>query len=77
MICPACKEDADLYPVEFSLIPGWRGFKCQSCIDNNIEPRFTVVLASLTRQDTPYLEAIMNYNYVGPPITVVESSPRD
>lgn len=77
MICPACKKDAELYPAEFSMIPGWRGFKCQTCIDNKIEPRFSVVLASLTQQDSPYLEAIMNYSYKGDPITVAESRPRD
>lgn len=75
MICPSCSKDADLFPAQFNLIAGWRAFKCQECIDTGMEPRFTVVLAALTNQDTPYMEAITNYTYYGPPITAAEIIP--
>lgn len=72
MICPACVTEADLFPAKFDLIEGWHAFKCQECIDNNIHPRFTVVLAALTKQDTPWMDAIANYSYRGEPITAAE-----
>lgn len=75
MICPACNKDDDLFPADFILISGWRGWKCQKCIDNKIEPRFTVVLAALTKQDTLWMDAITNYSYRGEPITAAEIIP--
>lgn len=76
MTCPSCGKRAELYPAEFILIPGWQAYKCQDCIDNKMEPRFTVVLAALLKLDSPYLEAILNYSYYGDPILSEETKAK-
>lgn len=75
MNCPVCGEERELYPAEFTLLPGWYAYKCSECIENKMEPRFTVVLAALLKVNSPYMAAIVNYSYYGPPIEASEIIP--
>lgn len=72
MKCPCCSVEADLYPADFNLIKGWKRYKCQDCIDSGMEPRFSVVLAALLKEDTDYVTAITDYSFYGKPIEAAE-----
>lgn len=76
MICPACNEDKELFPATFNLFPGWDRYKCQECIDNRIEPRFTIVLAALLKSSADYMDVITEHRYYGEPIQADEILPK-
>lgn len=72
MKCPCCGVKAELYPADFGMVKGWKRYKCEDCIKNGVEPRFSVVLAALLKEDTDYVSAITDYNFYGKPIEAAE-----
>lgn len=73
VICSSCAKPKDkLIPTPSKLMP-IRLYLCQSCVDRQLEPRFTIILRARTDKN---LDAVADYikdhRYLGNTITAEE-----
>lgn len=73
MICYSCsKPKNQLSARKSSLLPGVNLLLCQSCIDNKLEPRWTIILSARRNGPDSVRDFIIKRRYIGNEIIATE-----
>jgi hypothetical protein len=71
--CSSCRKQKNaLHAKQSALLPGINIFMCQSCIDLEHEPRWTIILAGRNGGFARISEYIIAKRYTGKPILAEE-----
>lgn len=73
MICYSCsKPKANLTLRKSSLLSGVNLLLCQSCVNDKLEPRWTIILSGRKYGPEHVREFIIRHRYIGREITATE-----
>ena len=66
MKCQSCdKQKNDLIVKKSSLINGLNLYMCQTCIDDKLEPRWVIILASRQKDPSVVRDYVVKRRYIG------------
>lgn len=73
LTCDCCDSSkSELFARKSLVLPGTNYKMCRTCIENKLEPRWSIILAGRSFGHERVRKLILNHQYIGPEISYAE-----